>query len=242
LKPGDTMSMTVCFHSKDTTVHIDTLLLEAPCFHSVVTLVGPGGSPFIYTTDKDFGPIIIGETRCDTMTVRNLGNMSFTVTGILLHDTNHFKIDTSGTSKFPIVVVSGRLTHFSFCFTPDSKALDSTTVDFLTDMEGPYKDSIKSWSFLKGSGVDTTSGVTQTSLEQTQLSAFIEANRLIVHVADNLELGEKFELYDLLGRCVAEWGSVAAPDANGYIVLPMPNVSSGVYLLRVGANSCKVLR
>jgi hypothetical protein len=84
-------------------------------------------------------------------------------------------------------------------------------------------------------------GVRNSTSESETIKAVIVGSRLYINSVEKNSLLEKIELYDLLGRRVAEWGSGAVPDAGGYIMLPLPSLSSGMYLVRVGERSCKVM-
>ncbi|HYM19576.1 MAG TPA: T9SS type A sorting domain-containing protein [Candidatus Kapabacteria bacterium] len=153
LKPGDTLTVTVCFNSKDTALHVDSLVLATGCFNSPITLVGPGGTPIIYATDHDFGTHVLGETVCDTVTVRNIGNMPLTLTKETLLDLTNFSYDAAKNPPLPLVIPPGGKVEMTFCFTPVTLGLDSTTCDWGNDISGPFADSIKPWSFLRGRGI-----------------------------------------------------------------------------------------
>lgn len=152
IKVGDTLRVTVCFNSLDEKLHVDSLLLETSCFIAPITLVGQGGRPLILATDKDFGSVPIGVSKCDTVTVRNVGDMPFTVTDTFMHDHTNFSWNT-GNLKLPFILQPGQFVRISFCFTPQDTGDLSTLEDWITNMVGPGKDSLKSWSLLKGHGI-----------------------------------------------------------------------------------------
>ncbi len=153
-RAGDTLAITVCFDPKDTAVHIDSLLFTTDCFKAPVTLVGPGGTPLIYASDHDYGTVVVGDTKCDTVSVKNVGNLPFTLTvNYLLHDLINFSIDPTDAAKLPVILKPGEKFIVHFCFAPKVVGPDSTTNDWKTDIKAPYTDQIKSWSYLKGIGV-----------------------------------------------------------------------------------------
>ncbi|HYM20844.1 MAG TPA: hypothetical protein VEW28_07565, partial [Candidatus Kapabacteria bacterium] len=154
LKPGDTLAVTVCFDSKDTLQHLDSLILQTSCFKAPLTLVGPGGTPLIYATDHDYKQVVVNSQVCDTVSVTNVGTMSFTITGETLHDPANFTFDAAASpTKLPATLKPGQRAVFTFCFNPTAVGFDSTWVDWQTDMKGTYKDSIKAWSYLRGTGI-----------------------------------------------------------------------------------------
>ncbi len=151
---GDTLAITVCFDPKDTAVHIDSLLFATDCFKAPITLVGPGGTPLIYASDHDYGTVIVGDTKCDTVSVKNVGNLPFTLTTkYLLHNLVDFSIDPIDAAKLPVILQPGEKFIVHFCFAPKGVGPDSTTNDWGSDIKAPYTDQIKSWSYLKGVGV-----------------------------------------------------------------------------------------
>jgi hypothetical protein len=290
-----------------------------------------------------------------------------------LHDPVNFAFDSAVNPKFPITIQPGAYRRFYFCFAPKSPHKDSTIVEWITDESGQYRDSIKSWSYLKAAGVkpgviwdrpgmtifadsndakpfgigrinllnkntantyifsvvfegqdadqfrivgnslnynpltdsvhgynqpagdsvwidiefdpdiskpypikyadrhtnfvayyytdaahtvaDSTiasitgtfdikykNGVSEPAPEASPLAAFIQDRRLIIHFPNGYESSSHIELYDLLGRRIAAWGSGVQADAEGYAALPLPQLASGMYILRLGDNTVKVIK
>ncbi|MBS1902480.1 MAG: T9SS type A sorting domain-containing protein [Bacteroidetes bacterium] len=167
LAPGDTLAVTVCFSPQDKNVkidslplHLDSLIITTPCFKAPMTLVGPVGVPLIWASNKNFGSVVVGTTKCDTVTVRNVGNVPFTLTDSIIDATllgNH-DFTWDGSSKYnknrlPVILQPGQGIPISFCFTPSVKGFDSTNAHWITDVQGKYKDSLKSYSGLYGNGI-----------------------------------------------------------------------------------------
>ncbi len=151
---GDTLAITVCFNPKDTAVHIDTLLFTTACVKAPVTLIGPGGTPLIYATDHNFGSVAVGDSKCDTISVKNVGNLPFTLTNnFLLHNSVDFSIMPSSLALLPKVLNPGDSIVLSFCFSPTAVGAISTTVDYLTDIKAPYTENIKPFTTLSGKSV-----------------------------------------------------------------------------------------
>jgi hypothetical protein len=151
LHGGDSLTIQICFHSRDTLVHSDTLVMKSSCFSAPTTLVGPGGTPIIFATDRDFGSVIIGDTKCDTVTVRNIGTLPFTLTNGFLQDSINFSFNPPLAS--PVVIAPGGYVRLMVCFHPKSVGSFSTTATWKTDVGAPYTDSLKRVSFFRGTGV-----------------------------------------------------------------------------------------
>jgi hypothetical protein len=84
--------------------------------------------------------------------------------------------------------------------------------------------------------------VRQYSSEPTSsITAFILSNRLVAQLPKDMSEPYHYELYDMLGRRVGEWGNNYIPNQEGYVALPLPQLASGMYVLRIGAKSCTVI-
>lgn len=367
LRPGDTMSVTVCFTPQDQyldlqnfQLHLDSLRFVTPCYKIPVTLYGPVGVPLLYATDKNFGNVVVGTTKCDTITIRNVGNMPLTLTDSVIDATvlgNHdFAWDASNPlnkNRLPVILKPGQFIRVGFCFSPTVQGFDSASTHWLTDVQGAYRDSIKSWSVLHGNGVKPgvvwdrlvqidSADSTATPPADTFLVNLLNVNTARTHVIDvffdgpdanefsilsnqyaynplkgfDMDTGSKMwvqciwlpdltkgfhnrsahlvatytvppgrtdstvievtgtfhprlsnstgselqafgateaylsgrrlylrmpptgteiaqiELYDVLGRRVFAWSGSTEPDADGALIVPMPQLASGVYVVR----------
>lgn len=199
LAPGDSLGVTVCFNPQDAKFnvdnpprHADSVVLTTGCFVAPMTLVGPVGSPLIYATDRDFGYVVVGTTRCDTVTIRNIGTLPFTLTDSVIHATiagNHdFTWDQSSkynTNRLPAVLQPGQFVRIAFCFAPTLEGYDSTTVSWKTNVQGTYRDSTKTYSALKGFGIKP--GVVWdrlTDVEFIDSSANVAADTFLVNLTN----------------------------------------------------------
>ncbi len=173
IKPGDSLVITACFSAKDSTIQKDTILLVTDCFTDPISLLGQGAAPLILSGNRDFGNVLVDSTKCDTVSVRNVGDADFTLTkNWTLSNTKNFSFRDS--SLLPIVLKPGQVMYFTFCYTPHQENLDTTVMNWGTNLTDPYKHSIKDSSILRGRGVksgyfwdrtvqqftiDTTSGI-----------------------------------------------------------------------------------
>ncbi len=219
---GDTLAITICFDSKDTAFHLDSLLVTSACLVAPYTLAGQGGTPLIYASDHNFGSAAIGVSKCDTVSVTNVGNLPFTLSkDFVLHDSVNFSIVPSSLAQLPKVLNPGEKISLQFCFTPTVVGLISTKVDWVTDIAVPYVNSIKSFSILNSGNVvrpglywDTTTttinadstvvpvtGVGRVFLENRQTAdAYVIVVRITGPDASEFELGQNQAGYDPLER------------------------------------------
>ncbi len=161
LSPGDTFTIKVRFTYSDTGYFFDSLKLKTDCFTTYWPIEGTVGTPLIIASDHDFGNVIVGDTRCiDTVTVRNVGNMPFTLTAAWLMSNNAtFSFDPNRVrvgnrdEKLPIVIPPGGFVKVRVCFTPANEGADSSDLTHGTDIRTPYEHSIKDVSHLKGNGI-----------------------------------------------------------------------------------------
>ncbi len=152
LKPNDTLKVSLCFEAKDKGRYNDSLILLTDCFTAPIPVIGEAGTPLIIATDIDFGSVALGSQSCLPLTITSVGSLPFLLTkNWLLHDTSKFSMDPQSVGKLPVTLNPGKSITLSFCYKPISiNSLDSTTVDWKTDITQPFTDSIKSWSFLRG--------------------------------------------------------------------------------------------
>lgn len=161
LSPDDTFKIKVRFTHNDTGYFFDSLKMVTDCFTTYWPIEGTVGTGLIVASDHDFGNVVVGETRCtDTITVRNVGNMPFTLTkDWILHDNVDFSFDPNRIrvgnrdEKLPVVIPPGGFVKIVACFTPHAEGTDSTDLDHGTDIRTPYERSIKAYSHLRGNGI-----------------------------------------------------------------------------------------
>jgi hypothetical protein len=162
LKPGDSLTMTVCYNAKDTAAQYDTLIINSDCYNTPISLAGSGWVPLIWASNHDFGSVIVDSTKCDTVGVYNIGQKPFTLTKnwVLDHIDSAFSFNTTGdlsqhsygSDDLPIVIDPGKKVLLNFCYTPFTYQLDTTTLFWGTSLEAPYKHSVKDYSKLSGEG------------------------------------------------------------------------------------------
>lgn len=68
---------------------------------------------------------------------------------------------------------------------------------------------------------------------ETSLTAYQYDRQLIVAIPDGLAGMSTCELYDLLGRKVMSWDNSGAQSSKEHLVLPLPSLSSGMYIVRL---------
>jgi hypothetical protein len=147
-------------------------------------------------------------------------------------------MDPSSASKLPFVLLPGKSVTLIFCYSPTTLGPeDSTTVDWNTDIESPYTDSLKSWSFLKGKPVNN-SDVKPLSQAMTFSIRPNPASGTSVILSFTMPFSDKvtFSIFDVLGReiyndpsFVNEVISAGAHESE----IHLPNLESGIYFARL---------
>ena len=135
--------------------------MKTDCFTTYWPIEGTVGTGLIVASDHDFGNVVVGSVACtDTLTVRNVGNMPFTLTkDWKLFDDINFSFDTNRVRVgnrdlgLPQVIPPGGYVKLYVCFKPTQQGPDSTDLVHGTDIRAPYEHSIKDVSHLKGNGI-----------------------------------------------------------------------------------------
>ncbi len=166
LKGGDSLKVLVCFDPKDTTASNDSVILTTDCFAAPLPIIGKGGTPLIYATDIDFGSVPTNTTLCLPLVVENRGTLPFLLTkNYFLHDKILFSIDPASAARLPVTLQPGGSITLTFCYSPKVLSdLDSTSVDWITDIPAPFTQTIKSWSYLRAKPIKP--GVTWDRFKQ----------------------------------------------------------------------------
>ena len=153
IAPGDSLVITACFTAKDTNTRRDTILLVTDCFTNPIELQGHGLTPLIWADNHDFGTLLLDSTKCDTVRVKNVGNAPLVLTTQWVLQTLSPNFTFADAAILPKTLQPGQSILLHFCFTAKQLALDSNVQNWGTNLEDPYKHSIKDSSILYGKGV-----------------------------------------------------------------------------------------
>jgi hypothetical protein len=174
IKPGDTLLYRVRFIATDTLRYNDTVTLKTDCFNSVYPVYGQGGTGLIAASDIDFGRKLLGGRTCvDTITVSNIGTMSFTLNNnYKLNDNVHFMIDSTypQPAGLPVEIPPGKKVKVRLCYMPTHEGLDTTRIVWGTDIQPPYDSLTKNFSLLMGRGIKPGIDWDKDSLEFASVS------------------------------------------------------------------------
>jgi hypothetical protein len=154
LQGGESLTVDVCYTATDApNLHFDSLMLKTDCFEAALAIMGSGKAPSIYAYDVDFGTIAVGSKKTMKVRVENVGTSSFTLTkDWVLHNSTEFEFTDFG--QLPVILDPGKSTDLEFVYKPTKITnLDSTTVDWGTDMPAAFKGQKKAWSYLIGRAV-----------------------------------------------------------------------------------------
>ncbi len=116
--------------------------------------------------------------------------------------------------------------RMTITFTAKDTLLHIDTLIILTDC-------ITKKIALAGQGVANLNIQENTSNSAHQLSAILQEHTISLSSIDGLDGKLSVELYDLLGRKVFDWNSAEKYKIDDRLMLPMPSVATGAYLLRL---------
>jgi hypothetical protein len=152
IKAGDSLIVRACFAPKDTNTHVDTLVFITDCGISRVPLIGSGAIPIIVADDHNFGSVLVGTTKCDTVRVRNIGKAPLQLTkDWLLHNSTTFSFPDS--TRLPLWLDPGESVLLTICYTPHAVQTDTTILNWGTNEKDPYAHANKDTSILRGAGI-----------------------------------------------------------------------------------------
>ena len=152
LHPGDSLPLHICFSPNDTVASVDTLIvLVGDCLPFPFALEGSGVIPQIIATDLNFGSVLVGDTVCKPLTIRNVGKLPLVIDkNWKLNNSTEFSF--SDDNLLPMTILPGKSATLNFCFHPDSIGSMSGRQDWGTNLLTPFAHSIKDTSSLLGFG------------------------------------------------------------------------------------------
>ncbi len=157
IAPQTSDTIQVCYNSKDTLRHRDSLLIQTSCFGFAISLDAHGGAGLILAEDIDFGYSSIYKEVCKDIQVRNVGNAPLKILSLKLSDTKDFAVSAQTLSQLPITIKAGGSTNVNICFHPKQEGPYSEVLTFTTDQAAAFASSIKNFSYLSGTGAVVSS-------------------------------------------------------------------------------------
>ncbi len=155
IKPGDSVTLQLCFTPSDTLLSFDTLFLaigKDSCTLLPYPLSGIGTTPLIIASDLNFGNVTVGDTICKPVTVRNVGKAPLTLgAGSGLGGNADFSFSDS--SILPVTIPPGATVTLEFCFHPQDTGAAESLQNWSDNLPGWFVHSIKDTSQLLGVGV-----------------------------------------------------------------------------------------
>ena len=223
LAPGDSVQLQLCFAASDTLHSFDSLIVNTGCVSLHYPIVGLGVTPLIFAGDLNFSTVMVGDTECQPLTIRNIGDAPLIIyPNSLLLDTIDFSFPDS--NQFPDTILAGSSITIEFCFHPHASGPAQTLITWPTNLTGVYAHQRKDTSLLSGNG--TESGVNSTPAS-IPLALSISPNPTSGSTQISLSgaPSANVEIFDVLGRHVAsfrvmgsyEWWTGGLP-AGTYIV------------------------
>lgn len=132
LAPGDSVSMRICFYpSRDSTPLAAVCQIKLPCNLALdIPITSKVVAPGLMAQDWDFGDVLVGDTACATIPIKNTGNIPMTIKEILTGQLPNFIFKLAGLT--PDTLNPGETMLVPVCFTPDAR-LDYQEAGFAVD-------------------------------------------------------------------------------------------------------------
>ena len=168
LKVGDSVVISVCFAPTDTMDigknligatapykaygRFDSLITRIGCGFDTIPVIGKGITPIIDASDHDFGTVPIGSSKCEQVSVKNIGNAPLILDkNWKLHNNPDFTFQDQ--TKLPDTILPGITKKYTFCFSPVGSGVSNSQQDWGTNIPNEYARQKKDTSLLVGRAV-----------------------------------------------------------------------------------------
>lgn len=231
-----TLTINLCYTSKDLLRHQDTLVINNDCFTLPISLDGHSSTGLITAEDIAFGSIDSGKEVCKTLLVHNIGSAAFTLKSAAIADKTNFAIDAAFLATLPVSIPKGGQVSVKVCYHPQKAGDDTTAIIWTTDIDASFINTTKSYSGLSGTGLDTvTHNGRVAGADRISNTFSVRPNPATGNSAKvSFSLPEKSKanlvVYDVLGR---EMFSMNLRKGAGDVELPLTYLKQGIYYVRL---------
>jgi plastocyanin len=235
LPAQSSVTIQLCYTSKDNLPHRDSLFLNTDCFAIPISVQEFSTSGLIFAGDLNFDSVKVGDELCKDIQVKNTGSSSFTLTkGAKLGDGLNFAIAPAFLATLPLVIQAGQSITVSICFHPQATGFDSSGIDWSTDIDGAFNSFMKGHSIIKGVGFQNSSVSAEHASKQFSLRPNpVTGNSVVAYFSDPVWTKASISLYDVLGREV--YREFVIP-GTARLEIPLRNLSQGVYYVRFSSD------
>ncbi len=232
-----TLTINLCYTSKDLLRHQDTLIISNDCFTVPISLDGHSSTGLITADNIAFGSIDSGKEICKTLLVKNTGSAAFTLKSATMSDMTNFAIDAAFLATLPVSIAKGGQVSVKICYHPQKAGDDTTAIIWGTDIDAAFISTTKSYSGLSGTGLDTVKQNTGAVASADPLLNTLtvrpnpaSGNSAVVSFSLPEKSKANLVVYDVLGR---EMLNMNFRNGTGDIELPLTYLKQGVYYLRL---------
>ena len=241
VKAGDSIVVSVCFAPTDTnnildfyhrlfSGHRDFLIAKVGCGFDTIPVSGKGITPIMSVTDYDFGNVPVGDTKCNPVTVKNVGNAP------LILDTN-WKLRNNPDFTFvdqallPDTLQPGQSSKLMVCFHPTKFGVSESRLDWHTNIPDEYAHQKKDTSMLIG---NARSGVAIQDEENLSIEAITPnpSDRQLT-LSFHSRAASLVQVFDVLGREVRS-NSIGGSGSQS-ARLDISGLAAGAYFLRLSS-------
>lgn len=236
LAPNESVTLSICFNAKDSSVVTDSLFIGTSCAPIGYAIQGTPSIPLINADDLQFGQVLIGTEVCKAAKIRNVGGADLVITAQDLPATDaNFSIKDA---TFPMTIPAGQTAEITYCFHPQTAGQVSKRVTYTTNNDPAYPDAVKKFTQLVGSG--TTDAVRPTvtagasDLQIISLSPNPADNKAQISFAVKHNESVRIEVYDVLGGKVLDVAQLSSVAPGSYSQpIDFSGLANGSYTVRV---------
>jgi hypothetical protein len=231
----DSLVIQLCYTSKDSLNHQDTLFIHNDCFDIPISLQAHSSTGLITAEDIAFPDIDTGTKNCKTLLIRNIGSAAYTLLPTLkLTNSTDFTIDPAFLATLPKVMpVQGKVSVL-VCFNPKLPGSHSDTIYWATDIDAAFANSGKNYSVLTGTGLKVDVGAVRSG-DAGANSLSVRPNpatgsSAFVSFALPSKTKATLAIFDVLGR---ELSHMNFSSGASQFELPIGSLKPGLYYVRL---------
>ena len=237
LKKNDSVAINICYSVHDTLPLQNILSVLVDCFTIPLDLSAKGISGVINATDQNFGRVDTGKSVSKIISISNIGSKLFTVTkNWNLTGSNAFGIEDS--ASLPSTISPSASLPLKISYNPKHTGSDTATITWDTDIENPYKQSIKTYSRLTGEGISEKAKVAGSS-DFITLSIRpnpVSGKNIILSIAVEESGMKEVAIYDISGGEVYSRNILFQAKLAEELDIPVSTLPNGTYYARISSD------
>jgi len=245
IDPQNSLTVQLCYTSKDSLKHLDTLVISNDCFDIPISLEAHSATGLIAADDiTNYPAIDTGTQNCKTLFIRNIGSAPYNlIASPRLTNTKDFSIDPAFLASLPKPIPPGGKLSVSVCFHPVLPGSYDDTIYWATDIDAAFANSGKNYSVLEGTGLKVDVGVVRTGDGSTNALSIhpnpASGNSAFVSFSLPTKAKATLAIFDVLGR---ELSHMNFSSGTSDFELPIGFLKQGLYYVRLTSDDVVLTR